>query len=299
VVWIDGRALLRGAQADAPQSPGYDPEAQPGEGPVATVQVEGFWLQQSEVQNDAFRRCVEAGACATDDVLTKGGFATYGTEGGGTLPVTGVTFQGAQRFCHHVGGRLPTEDEWEWAARGPQGLRFPWGETPRCPASEPSIELPAHVMRACDPVIAKVSAWENDAIAQRIEGLVERLPPAELLAFCQAHAGDDEASFQGALTALSDDPSQGADPCKATPLQPADLFSQGHDKPVGLGGNVAEWTTAGSRPLKDGHASLRGGSFLSGEPLSYRSASRLVIPTSLQLPDVGFRCILPASSPIP
>ncbi|MCW2934344.1 MAG: pkn1 4 [Actinomycetia bacterium] len=44
-----------------------------------------------------------------------------------SLPVTLVTWHGARAYAEHVGARLPTETEWEKAARGPDGLRFPWG----------------------------------------------------------------------------------------------------------------------------------------------------------------------------
>jgi serine/threonine protein kinase len=53
--------------------------------------------------------------------------------GHAALPVTQVSWYGAKLFCEAVGKRLPTEDEWEAAARGSEDRRFPWGnELPRC-----------------------------------------------------------------------------------------------------------------------------------------------------------------------
>jgi len=60
--------------------------------------------------------------------------AQYGARPGmAEWPAVQVTWDGASRYCHHVGKRLPTEAEWELAARGPERRRFPWGDQPpRC-----------------------------------------------------------------------------------------------------------------------------------------------------------------------
>ena len=56
----------------------------------------------------------------------------YGSSGsfpGDNVPRTNVTWQDARQFCESRGMRLPTEAEWEYAARGPDGLEYPWGNT--------------------------------------------------------------------------------------------------------------------------------------------------------------------------
>lgn len=81
------------------------------------VQTRSFLLDVSEVTFQRWESCVEAGICR----------ALPGGEPG--LPVTGVTADEAQRFCHFVGGRLPTGAEWLQAAFGAEGRRYPWGPT--------------------------------------------------------------------------------------------------------------------------------------------------------------------------
>jgi formylglycine-generating enzyme required for sulfatase activity len=94
------------------------------ETPPHREHVAGFWMGRAEVTVAEYARCVAAGRCAP------AGFA-----GGGlrfqrpSLPVTLVTFDDAQRYCAFRGGRLPSEAEFERAARGATRRRYPWGQS--------------------------------------------------------------------------------------------------------------------------------------------------------------------------
>lgn len=101
-----------------------DPEAdaEPDERPQHTVFLDAFWLDRTEVTNEMYLRCIEAGACTPPVRATR-----YGDERYASHPIIGVTWGQAQDYCRWAGRRLPTEAEWEKAARGTDGRRFPWG----------------------------------------------------------------------------------------------------------------------------------------------------------------------------
>ncbi len=104
--------------------------AEPNEGPVRLVTLRGFFLDRTEVTVDAYRACVTKGACP--EPLQHSPDCTYGRRDG-KLPMNCVSFDEADRFCLSVGKRLPTEAEWERAARGDGVLPWPWGDAhPDC-----------------------------------------------------------------------------------------------------------------------------------------------------------------------
>ncbi len=87
-----------------------------------------FCLDATEVTAAAYGECVDAGAC---DAPPRSRFGTSRDAGKQQHPVTDVSWYDATRYCEHVGKRLPTVEEWEWAARGREEERtYPWGAMP-------------------------------------------------------------------------------------------------------------------------------------------------------------------------
>lgn len=108
-------------------STGDDPCAHLDEMPLHTVHLDGYWIDQTPVTNAQYQACVEAGVCAP--VTTCGwGESGYGDPAKEDHPVTCVDFYSAQTYCQWIDGELPTEAQWEKAARGTDVRRYPWGD---------------------------------------------------------------------------------------------------------------------------------------------------------------------------
>jgi serine/threonine-protein kinase len=100
------------------------------EEPVHTVYLDAYWIDQTEVTNGMYAACVSAGACQTPKENSKTPRSRYGNAAFADYPVGDVDSRDAETYCAWVGGRLPTEAEWEKAARGTDGRIYPWGNSP-------------------------------------------------------------------------------------------------------------------------------------------------------------------------
>jgi ABC-type amino acid transport substrate-binding protein len=125
------------------------------ERPVKAIFLDGFYIDQYEVTNRLYRECVAANVCNDPPRIQfslgepndyYNNIVDYGN-----YPVIWVTWEQANRYCQFLGKRLPTEAEWEKAARGIQNYLFPWG-------NELLEEVKSSFAQYKDPVIGGSTA---------------------------------------------------------------------------------------------------------------------------------------------
>ncbi|MBI4000473.1 MAG: SUMF1/EgtB/PvdO family nonheme iron enzyme [Nitrospira defluvii] len=92
--------------------------------PLHRLYLSSYWIDQSGVTNGQYRRCVDGGGCLPPKVRE-----AFDDPQLVQHPVTNVTWTQALAYCQWGGKRLPTEAEWEKAARGIDGRRYPWGNS--------------------------------------------------------------------------------------------------------------------------------------------------------------------------
>lgn len=97
-------------------------EGSPDQSPRRVVDLPAFYVGRTEVTNRQFRRFLQAAGRPAPDTWAEAA-ARYGED----APALGVSWVDASDYCAWAGLRLPTEAEWEKAARGSEGRRYPWG----------------------------------------------------------------------------------------------------------------------------------------------------------------------------
>jgi formylglycine-generating enzyme required for sulfatase activity len=114
-----------------------------------SVNLSGYWIQQTKVTNRMYEQCVRAGVC-TSPTQELGG-PVFSNPEFASHPVVGVNWEQAQSYCSWIQGSLPTEAQWERAAVS--GTAYPWGN------ANPSCELLNFAN--CFGRTTKVTTYEN------------------------------------------------------------------------------------------------------------------------------------------
>ncbi len=116
----EGMTLINGGDFNMGRDDGDDMDQ-----PSHTANVKQFFIDQTEVTNEAYKKFLDAVNYPAPPSWKEGNFAA-GLE---SHPVTDVTWEDAMAYAKWAGKRLPTEEEWEYAARGVDDRLYPWGET--------------------------------------------------------------------------------------------------------------------------------------------------------------------------
>jgi formylglycine-generating enzyme required for sulfatase activity len=114
-------------------------DGDPDEKPLRQVPVEAFCIDRTEVTVGAYAKCVETNKCipapktvrwegyTTQEVEFYSQFCNAGRIGRKEHPINCVDWNMSKAYCETLGKQLPTEEEWEYAARGTDGRDYPWG----------------------------------------------------------------------------------------------------------------------------------------------------------------------------
>lgn len=192
-------------------------EGQPEERPQRELEISTFYIDQKEITIAQYDRCHAAGACPR---RRNGEQKIMQPFVGPQQPMVPLDWERAVRYCAWAGKRLPTEWEWEKAARGPDGDLYPWGnDEPTCERAQYRECAPV----GCKPYPGKAHRWDCNEHDTKPVG---HFPAGHYGLFemagngyeWTASAGIEDIAACGAACNGRDPqgPCDGAHPCKST-----------------------------------------------------------------------------------
>ena len=260
---LEGMALVPAG----PFTMGANDGGEPDEHPAHTVTLPAFYLDLTEVTNEAYQACVDKGLCPPPDPksASRNRFGPDAHFRGPKQPASSLGWDSARAYCAWVGKRLPGEAEWEKAARGPDARRYPWGNEEPTPARG---VFAAHVTGEVGTHPTGAGPYGHLDLAGNVWEWVEDIYDPYAYQRAGAAAGRG-GTCEEALSAL------------------AELRSQGK----------RGFTGSNPIPTECEHV-LRGGAFNYSAP-GLRSSNRVHHPGRFHLVMSGFRCARDAGNLIP
>lgn len=238
--------------------------------------TDGFCMDRTEVTVAAYERCVSGKSCTEAGTQAswprteapakawESSLVLHGKQCNGTAsdrwnhPINCVTWTQASTYCQSLGRRLPTEAEWEYAARGSQGRAFPWGD------ASPKAEL----LNACGQ---ECSDWHSSVgLASEILG--------PLYSAADGFAGTSPAGAFG---------------LGSTPEGVFDLAGNVSEWTLNAPHDYAALMSlpAGARPTLGESHMIRGGAYNSSALEFVDPTFRFAMPNDVLSPAIGFRCV--------
>ena len=233
--------------------------------PRHTVTLSAFCIQRTEVSVAEYRACRDAGTCTgapeptTVDSLNNWSDLPADRE---AHPINGVNWHNARNFCQDwVGGDLPSEAQWERAARGTDQRRFPWGDTPAPDCDRANFDVNGTTPgQGCASVTTGPVTW---SVSEPAGG-----------------AGDSPAGLRNAVGNVWE---------WVLDCLRADAYERCAD---GCVDPVVDLDTCGSNGR-----GVRGGSYMEIGTDWLRTVSRSSVLPLARYPILGFRCARPPAGP--